>query len=59
LWSNPGYLRQFVGAALVVKLALVALWLAQPSAWLFWAVLALSSLTAHAPARVRHRRLLA
>ncbi len=59
LWSNPAYLRQVAGLWMAIKLALVA-WLAfdaARAAWLFWLVLVLSVLAAHAPARFRHRDL--
>jgi hypothetical protein len=58
-WSNPLYLQQYCGAAMLLKLGLLV-WLAADAEWrlfVFWAVLALSALVAHAPARVRHRRL--
>jgi len=57
LWTNPAYLRQVAGLWMLIKLALVA-WLAfdaTRAAWLFWLVLVLSVLVAHAPARFRHR----
>lgn len=59
LWSNPTYLRQVAGLWMAIKLGLVA-WLAfdtARAAWLFWLVIVLSVLAAHAPARFRHRAL--
>lgn len=59
LWRNPAYLRQIAGTWIVIKLALVA-WLAfdvAQAGWLFWLLLALSVLVAHAPGRFRHREL--
>lgn len=59
-WSNPGYPRQVAGAAMLAKLGLLV-WYALDVGhriWLFWLILAVSSLTAHAPARLRHRRLI-
>lgn len=56
LWSNPAYIRQVVGSWMAIKLALVA-WLALDAARapsLFWLVLVLSVLAAHAPSRFRH-----
>lgn len=59
-WSNPHYLRQAAGIAIAIKLGLLAWYLldAGQRPWLFWLILALSSLAAHAPARLRHRMLL-
>lgn len=57
LWSNPAYLRQVAGLWMLFKIALVA-WMAMDAArapWLFWLVLVLSVLAAHAPAAFRHR----
>ncbi len=59
LWRNPAYLRQMAGAWIVIKLALVA-WLAfdvSQAGWLFWLILVLSVLAAHAPAGFRHKEL--
>ena len=58
-WSNPAYLRQINGLAMVFKpLALgvmvFAYGMSQP---LFWGVLVLSVLITHAPASIRHRQL--
>lgn len=60
-WSNPEYLRQYCGAGMLLKLALL-LWLAADSSLrlaAFWVVLGLSAFIAHAPGRWRHRRLFA
>lgn len=55
-WSRPGYFRENVGLAMSGKLALLGLLLAWPAqrAVLFWLVLVLSVLFAHAPASLRH-----
>jgi len=59
-WSNPQYPAQFAGVAIIVKLGLLAWYVADSGQrmWLFWVVLAWSTLAAHAPARLRHRRAL-
>jgi hypothetical protein len=59
-WSNPLYLRQAAGVAIALKLGLLLWYLldAGQRPWLFWLVLAVSVLAAHAPARLRHRTLL-
>ena len=59
-WSNPQYPTQFAGVAIIVKLGLLAWYVADSGQrmWLFWVVLAWSTLAAHAPARLRHRRAL-
>jgi hypothetical protein len=58
-WSDPAYLRQVNGLAMLVKLLLVAaiVWYLGLGLALFWSVLVLSVLVAHAPARIRHRKL--
>lgn len=56
-WRQPRYLREAAGVAVLAKLALVA-WLAVDVSLrlpLFWSIVALSALFAHAPARLRHR----
>lgn len=60
LWANPQYLSQAAGLAILVKLGLLLWYLldALQRPWLFWLILGVSSLAAHAPARLRHRRLL-
>jgi hypothetical protein len=60
LWANPAHLRELAGFAITVKIALLGLIAWQP-AWampLFWAILIVSVVLSHAPAAVRHRRLL-
>jgi hypothetical protein len=56
-WRKPAYLREAAGVAVLAKLVLVA-WLALDAGLrlpLFWSIVALSALFAHAPARLRHR----
>lgn len=55
-WSRPGYFREYVGLAMAGKLVLLGVLLAWPAqrAVLFWLILVLSVLFAHAPASVRH-----
>lgn len=58
-WNHPAHLREVAGAAVIVKLALVA-WMAVDAAArpaLFWVVVIGSAIFAHAPASLRHRRL--
>lgn len=59
-WSNREYLVQYSGAAMLLKLALLVGFLvaAEVRLPLFWIILVLSALVAHAPARLRHRRML-
>lgn len=59
LWSNPAYLRQVAGSWIAIKLVLVGWLVLEPARanWLFWLVLVLSVLAAHAPAGFRHRDL--
>ena len=60
LWAAPGYLSEVAGGSILLKLALLV-WLALDpprQLVLFWAILVLSSVVAHAPAWVRHRRLI-
>lgn len=55
--TNPDYLRQVAGGWVAAKLVLVA-WLAldaDHAPVLFWLILFLSVLVAHAPAGFRHR----
>lgn len=56
-WSNPRYLLQVKGLSVLVKLALAGWLAADPArlAWLFWTLLILSVLIAHAPGSLRHR----
>lgn len=55
-WSRPTYLRENVGLAMACKLVLLGVLLAWPAQRLalFWLVLVLSVLFAHAPASLRH-----
>ncbi len=55
-WSRPGYFCEYVGLAMAGKLLLLGILLAWPAqrAVLFWLVLVLSVLFAHAPASLRH-----
>jgi hypothetical protein len=55
-WSRPGYFRENVGLAMVGKLLLLGALLAWPAqrAPLFWLILVISVLFAHAPASLRH-----
>ncbi|HEX8987384.1 MAG TPA: hypothetical protein VF816_05445 [Rhodocyclaceae bacterium] len=59
-WSNRAYLRQVSGLAVVLKAGLLAALaalgaLGSPA---FWGLLVFSVVIAHAPGRVRHRRML-
>ena len=59
-YNDPGHLREIRGVGILVKLLLVGLSIVEP-AWalpLFWLLLMLSTLLAHAPRSFRHRRLL-
>lgn len=60
VWSDGRWLVQPPGLAVLVKLGLLGLALHLPAAGagLFLAAVAISSVFAHAPARVRHRVLL-
>lgn len=55
-WSRPGYFREYVGLVMAGKLLLLGMLLAWPAqrAVLFWLILVLSVLFAHAPASLRH-----
>jgi hypothetical protein len=55
-WSRPTYFREYVGLAMTGKLLLLGLLLAWPAqrSVLFWLILVLSVMFAHAPASVRH-----
>ena len=59
--AAPAYLLEFAGAATLAKLALVLWMVLDPAArlTLFWVILVLSVIVSHAPARARHRRLIA
>ncbi|MBL0289684.1 MAG: hypothetical protein IPQ15_03080 [Betaproteobacteria bacterium] len=58
LWHHPGHLRETAGAAMLVKLALVAAMAIVPqhALALFWAIVVGSALVSHAPASFRHAR---
>lgn len=58
LWCHPGHLRERAGAAMIVKLALIAAMAAAPSyaLALFWIVVVWSAVISHAPASFRHAR---
>ncbi|HLO63000.1 MAG TPA: hypothetical protein VK165_08545 [Azonexus sp.] len=58
-WANPAHLREVSGCGLLVKLALIGLAAAAPGLALtvFWTLVVLTSVLAHAPASFRHRRL--
>ena len=56
LWAKPRMLQEWSGAALVIKLAVVA-WMAADAELrlpLFWALVVWSVIFAHAPAAFRH-----
>lgn len=55
-WSRPTYFREYVGLAMTGKLVLLGVLLGWPTqrAMLFWLILVLSVLFAHAPASLRH-----
>ncbi len=58
LWLRPGFLKEWSGASLLIKLALVA-WMAidaEARAPLFWLLVIWSTLFAHAPATFRHAK---
>lgn len=59
LAASPAYLGQVAGAAVLVKLLLIAWFAAVPAhrEAVFWILLVFSAVIAHAPARVRHRSL--
>ncbi|MDS4014545.1 MAG: hypothetical protein RKP46_09340 [Candidatus Accumulibacter sp.] len=58
-WTNAAHLREVAGFGVLVKLLLLGLASAQPALVLpiFWLLIVLSALLAHAPSRLRHRRL--
>lgn len=58
-WANPGHLREVAGFGVVVKLLLVGLmaWQTTSALPIFWLLLIISTLLAHAPGAFRHRRL--
>lgn len=55
-WSRPSYFRENAGLAMAGKFVLLGALLAWPAqrAALFWTILVLSVLFAHAPASLRH-----
>lgn len=59
LWCHPGHLRERAGAAMIVKLALIAAMAAAPAhaLTLFWVVVVWSAVISHAPASFRHARI--
>ena len=58
-WSEPGYLRQVQGVAMLVKLLLVTAMIAwqEMQQALFWLLIVYSAMLSHAPGRLRHHRL--
>ena len=60
LWTTPGYLGEMAGTAMLVKIALLVWFAVSPpqQLMLFWCILVLSAVIAHAPAWLRHRRTL-
>lgn len=58
-WSKPGHVREIAGFGILIKLTLIGLATATPALALpaFWCILAFSTILAHAPRHVRHRRL--
>jgi hypothetical protein len=58
-WSNPLYLRQISGLAMLGKLGLVVMMVLSEDLRvpLFWLILIYSVAISHAPGRIRHRRL--
>lgn len=60
LWQKPGYLREVAGLAVLAKLLLVT-WMAvdaEARFVLFWLIVVMSAIFAHAPGSVRHAVLL-
>lgn len=59
LWTTPGYLGEVAGGAMLAKLLLLAWFILDPpqQMLLFWSILVLSAVIAHAPAWMRHRRI--
>jgi hypothetical protein len=59
LWTSPDYLTEMAGGAMLVKLVLLAWFALAPPQQLilFWSILVLSAVIAHAPAWMRHRRI--
>lgn len=59
-WSNRAYFRQVSGLAVLLKAVLLASLAAVGlfDVAVFWALLAFSVLIAHAPSRLRHRKVI-
>jgi hypothetical protein len=60
VWRKPRHLREAAGIAVLLKLVLVG-WMVFDAAAqhvLFWLIVAVSAVSAHAPARFRHALLL-
>ena len=56
LWRKPGHLRETAGLAVLAKLLLVV-WMAMDAPSrpvLFWVIVAVSAIFAHAPGQFRH-----
>lgn len=58
-WKSTDHVRQFAGASMLAKLALVVWMLLDPARaeFVFWLIAIWSVVFAHAPAWFRHRRL--
>jgi hypothetical protein len=58
-WSNRAFLKQVSGLAVLLKIALLLAFAASATfgATAFWSLLIFSVAIAHAPGRVRHRRI--
>jgi hypothetical protein len=54
LLADHGHLRSVAGLTAVLKLILVAVLASWPAPALFWALVVLSGVVSHAPARFRH-----
>lgn len=59
LWTSPGYLAEMAGAAMLAKIVLLIWFVVAPpqQMMLFWGILVLSAVIAHAPGWMRHRRI--
>ena len=59
LWTSPGYLAEMAGVAMLTKIVLLIWFAVAPpqQMMLFWGILVLSAVIAHAPAWMRHRRI--
>ncbi|EXI76824.1 MAG TPA: hypothetical protein PK440_13025 [Candidatus Accumulibacter phosphatis] len=60
LWAAPGYLLEVAGSAMLAKLLLIAWLVLHPAhqLTLFWLLIVFSAVVAHAPAGLRHSRIL-